>query len=98
MLRPAVALVLLVAFAALGFGWRTVLQVRRHGDSGWRFERSGADRVVAPALAGGFLLLAVGPALAMWAANGLLFGLSVFLMWRASGADAQPPQTMTCDG
>lgn len=69
MVRSAVALVLLVVFVALGFGWRTVLQMRRHGDSGWRFERSGVDRVVAPALAGGFLLLAVGPALAMRAGS-----------------------------
>lgn len=61
MTRAALALALLVAFAVLGFGWRTVIQVRRHGDTGWRFARTGPDRVVAPALVLGFLLLAAGP-------------------------------------
>lgn len=69
MLRPAVALALLVAFAAVGFGWRTVVQVRRHGDTGWRFQRSGVDRVVAPALVLGFLLVAAGPVLALAAGS-----------------------------
>ncbi len=65
MARPVIALVLLVVFTAAGFGWRTVVQVRRHGDTGWRFSRSGVDRVVAPALAVGFGLLAVGPVVAL---------------------------------
>lgn len=69
MTRPVVALVLLVAFTAVGFGWRTVAQVRRHGDTGWRFSRSGPDRVVAPALALGFLLLGAGPLLALVAGS-----------------------------
>lgn len=64
-IRPAVALVLLVAFAALGFGWRTVVQVRRHGETGWRFSRSGPDRVVGPALVVAFALLGVGPVAAL---------------------------------
>lgn len=37
MLRSTLALVLLIAFALVGFVWRTVLQVRRYGDTGWRF-------------------------------------------------------------
>lgn len=78
---------------------------------GVRFPRAGIAFVMltsAAVFSGYYLLVIAGealadqrmipPALAMWAANGLLFGLSVFLMWRASGADAQPPQTMTCDG
>ena len=37
MLRSTAALLLLLAFAIVGFAWRTVLQVRRYGDAGWRF-------------------------------------------------------------
>lgn len=62
MSRPALALLLLAVFTVLGFGWRTVVQVRRHGDTGWRFSRTGLDRIVGPGLGLGFALLAVGPA------------------------------------
>ncbi|HEU5148986.1 MAG TPA: isoprenylcysteine carboxylmethyltransferase family protein [Iamia sp.] len=65
MTRTVVALVLLVAFTAAGFGWRTVVQVRRHGDTGWRFSRTGPDRIVGPALVLAFALLAAGPVLAL---------------------------------
>lgn len=65
MVRPVIALALFVAFTAAGFGWRTVVQVRRHGDSGWRFTRSGPDRLVGPALVVAFLLVGAGPVLAL---------------------------------
>ncbi|HMJ77610.1 MAG TPA: isoprenylcysteine carboxylmethyltransferase family protein [Iamia sp.] len=65
MTRAAVALALLVLFGAVGFGWRTVVQLRRHGDTGWRFTRTGIDRIVAPALAVAFVLLGVGPVVAL---------------------------------
>lgn len=65
MTRPVLALVLLVAFSAAGFGWRTVAQVRRHGDTGWRFTRTGPDRIVGPALVLAFALLGVGPVVAL---------------------------------
>lgn len=65
MTRPVLALVLFLAFTAAGFGWRTVVQVRRHGDSGWRFSRSGPDRFVGPALALSFVLVGVGPVVAL---------------------------------
>lgn len=67
--RPALALVLLVVFTAAGFGWRTLVQVRRHGDSGWRFTRTGPDRVVGPALLLAFVLLGVGPVVAVVGAS-----------------------------
>ncbi len=69
MLRPVIALVLLVAFAVLGFGWRTVVQVRRHGDTGWRFDRTGLDRVVGPLLVLAVLIMAVAPVVALVAGN-----------------------------
>ena len=69
MLRPTAALLLLVVFGAVGFGWRTVVQVRRHGDTGWRFERTGPDRVVAPALVLAFVLLGAGPVIALIAGS-----------------------------
>lgn len=69
MTRALLALVLLVAFGALGFGWRTAVQIRRHGDSGWRFTSSGLDRAVGAGLVGGFALLAVGPAWAVAAGD-----------------------------
>lgn len=65
MVRPVIALALFVAFTAAGFGWRTVVQVRRHGDSGWRFTRSGPDRLVGPALVVAFLLVGAGPVVAL---------------------------------
>lgn len=65
MSRPVLALVLLALFTALGFGWRTVVQVRRHGDTGWRLTRTGPDRVVGPALGVAFALLGVGPTVAL---------------------------------
>lgn len=65
MTRAVAALVLLVAFTAAGFGWRTVVQIRRHGDTGWRFTRTGPDRVVGPALVLAFALLGVGPVIAL---------------------------------
>lgn len=63
----AAALVLFVAFVALAFGWRTLVQVRRHGDTGWRFRVEGIDRVVGPALVLGFVLLGAAPGWAIWA-------------------------------
>lgn len=76
MSRAPAALVLLVAFTLMGFGWRTVVQVRRHGDTGWRFTRTGPDRVVAPVLALSFGLLFAGPIAALvagsaWSPGGL---------------------------
>ena len=65
MTRTAVALVLLVVFGAVGFGWRTVVQVRRHGDTGWRLSRTGPDRIVGPALVLAFALLGAGPVVAV---------------------------------
>lgn len=76
MLRSLAALVLLVAFTLVGIGWRTLLQVRRHGDTGWRFDRSGLDRVVGPLFALAVLLLGAAPAAALitgdpWAPGGI---------------------------
>lgn len=65
MARPALALALFLAFTAVGFGWRTVVQLRRHGDTGWRFSRSGLDRIVGPGLVVGFVLVGVGPVVAL---------------------------------
>lgn len=65
MVRPALALALLLAFTVVGFGWRTAVQLRRHGDSGWRFDRTGLDRVVGPLLALALLLLGAGPVAAL---------------------------------
>ena len=39
MSRPLISLALWLVFAGIAFGWRTVMQVRRYGDSGWRFSR-----------------------------------------------------------
>lgn len=69
MSRSALALVLVVAFTLVGFGWRTLVQLRRHGDAGWRFDRTGTDRIVGPALAAAFLLLGAGPVVALVAAS-----------------------------
>jgi protein-S-isoprenylcysteine O-methyltransferase Ste14 len=65
MTRPVIAVALLVSFTAVGFGWRTAVQVRRHGDSGWRFTRTGPDRIVGPALVVAFALLGIGPIVAI---------------------------------
>jgi len=65
MTRATVALVLIVVFTAVGFGWRTAVQLRRHGDTGWRFTRTGPDRVVGPALVLAFVLLGAGPVVAL---------------------------------
>lgn len=71
MTPAAVALVLFVAFSVLAFGWRTVVQWRRHGDTGWRLRPEGIERVVGPMLIVGFVLLAAAPvwALAVGAAD-----------------------------
>lgn len=69
MLRSAVALALVVTFSLVGFGWRTAVQIRRHGDSGWRFDRQGLDRVVAPALAVALLLIGAAPVVALVAGD-----------------------------
>lgn len=76
MLRATLALVLLVAFTLVGFGWRTLVQVRRHGDTGWRFDRTGLDRVVGPLLVLAFALLEAAPVAALvagspWAPGGV---------------------------
>ena len=65
MTRTAAAVALLVVFTALGFGWRTVVQLRRHGDTGWRLSRTGPDRIVGPALGLAFALLGAGPVVAL---------------------------------
>ncbi len=75
-LRSLASLVLLVAFTLVGFGWRTLLQVRRHGDTGWRFSRSGPDRVVGSLFALSVLLLGAAPLAALvagepWAPGGI---------------------------
>lgn len=69
MVRSLAALALLVAFTLVGFGWRTLLQVRRHGDTGWRFDRSGPDRVIGPLLALTALLLGAAPVAALVAGD-----------------------------
>ncbi len=69
MTRALLALVLLLAFGALGFGWRTAVQVRRHGDTGWRFSRGGLDRLVGAAMALGAGLLCLGPVWALVAGH-----------------------------
>lgn len=46
MVRTSAALLLLVAFAAVTFGWRTWVQVRRHGDTGWRMALGGGPVAV----------------------------------------------------
>lgn len=65
MVRSTVTLLLLVAFVLAGFGWRTLVQVRRYGDTGWRFDRTGVDRVVGPLLALSVLLLGAAPVAAL---------------------------------
>lgn len=65
MARPLFSLVAFVVFVTIGFGWRTVRQVRFHGDTGWRLDRTGIDRVVGPLLALAFLLLASAPVAAL---------------------------------
>jgi protein-S-isoprenylcysteine O-methyltransferase Ste14 len=61
MARSWIALALVVSFALAAFGGRTVVHLRRHGDSGWRVGR-------APGPAGvvvhGLLLVAAGLAVA----------------------------------
>lgn len=46
MSRPVLALVLWMVFAATAFGWRTVVQIRRYGDSGWRIRPGGGTVAV----------------------------------------------------
>jgi protein-S-isoprenylcysteine O-methyltransferase Ste14 len=84
MVRSTFALAAVLVFAAVGFGWRTVVQVRRHGDTGWRFQRSGLDRVVAPALALSLLLLGAAPVLALVAGE----------PWRPAGVEALATGTL----
>jgi protein-S-isoprenylcysteine O-methyltransferase Ste14 len=50
MTRPLLALLLFVGCFALCFGVRTLVQVRRYGDSGWRFHRADRRGMVAQAL------------------------------------------------
>lgn len=47
MARPTFALAAVLAFAVAAFGARTALQLRRHGDSGWRFGRASTPREAA---------------------------------------------------
>ncbi len=78
---------------------------------GMRFPRGGVGFVLLASVVVfcGYYLLVIGgealadqrvipPTLGMWAGNGLLFGATILLLWRTAGADAQPPQTMACDG
>lgn len=67
MARPIFSLTALLLFVIIGFGWRTLRQVRLHGDTGWRVDRTGIDRVVGPLLLVAFLLLASAPVVALLA-------------------------------
>lgn len=61
MSRSLVAIAGWSLFTLVAFGWRTYLQVRRHGDSGWRIRRGGG--LVATVAHGSFvasLVLSLG--------------------------------------
>lgn len=64
-LRPLCSLVVLVASVLVAFGWRTALQIKRHGDSGWRFGRDGVERVVGPLLVASLVLVVGAPVVAL---------------------------------
>jgi protein-S-isoprenylcysteine O-methyltransferase Ste14 len=65
MARPALALAAVLVFALAAFGARTAVQLRRHGDSGWRFGRAASAREVVAKVA---FLLAIALLLAAPAA------------------------------
>jgi protein-S-isoprenylcysteine O-methyltransferase Ste14 len=67
MRRSSFALASLLAFAGSAFGGRTAVQVRRHGDTGWRLGRpaSGAEAAVHAALAASAVALAAAPVAAL---------------------------------
>lgn len=67
MARSILSLTAFSVFVIIGFGWRTLRQVRLHGDTGWRLDRTGIDRVVGPLLVVAFLLLASAPVVALLA-------------------------------
>lgn len=46
MTRSALALAGWILFALVAFGWRTYVQVRRHGDTGWRIRPGGGPVAV----------------------------------------------------
>ncbi len=65
MRRASLALAALAGFATAAFGGRTALQLRRHGDSGWRMARpsSGGEGLAQAAMAASAVALAVAPVL-----------------------------------
>jgi protein-S-isoprenylcysteine O-methyltransferase Ste14 len=67
MLRSACALAAVLAFAGAAFGARTAVQLRRHGDTGWRMERPATPAMAAAqaAFALGLALLAAAPVAAL---------------------------------
>ena len=67
MVRATTSLILLVAFGLVAFGWRTVIQVRRHGDTGWRL-RPDSDpiaRVASLLFVASLVLAAAAPTAAL---------------------------------
>lgn len=66
MVRSALALGFILTFAGIAFGLRSVVQLRQHGDSGWRFTRpSGMAAVAHVLMVGSFVLLFAGPLAAL---------------------------------
>jgi len=61
MTRALAALIVLVAYAVAAFGWRSLHQLRRHGDSGLRLARPERG---APRVAHGLLVVALALAVA----------------------------------
>lgn len=76
MSRPLLALILWLVFAAIAFGWRTVVQVRRYGDSGWRFSRDAPalERIVQLMFVISIVLAVVAPVAAIVAGEAHLPG------------------------
>lgn len=76
MSRPLLALVLWLVFAGIAFGWRTVMQVRRYGDSGWRFSRDAPtlERIVQLLFVVSILLAFAAPVAALVAGEAHLPG------------------------
>lgn len=67
MRRSSFALASLLAFATAAFGARTAVQVRRHGDTGWRLSRpgSGTEAAVHAAMAASAVALVAAPVRAL---------------------------------
>src|SRR5262245_20187454 len=65
---PGTALALYLVFVVIAFGWRTVVQIRRTGDHGFRAFHAGAsalERIAGGGFTLGAVLLFVAPALAL---------------------------------